>query len=819
MYVTHRVSAQESTLQVNLARGNLSSFGVSDRRTWPARMQWALVAGTLSLFVVLGFWYSMAVPAFEKPDEVYHYAFAQLLAGGNSLPIQTGEISGPWAQEGSQPPLYYWILGRLISWVDLSDFDEISQVNPHANIGDPLYPGNKNLMLHSAVSRPLRGTNLAVHIGRWFSLLLGVVTLWLIYRIARLVFPGSALMAWLVLATVAAVPQVAFISSSVSNDSLIVLLSTAVIYWLARLLARPDDRPIPRWEWLVLGLLAGLAALSKLQGLGLFVLVGIVVIWLASRRRCWQIVPEALAQVLLPAALIAGWWYWRNYRLYGDWLGVVSLFTANGLRHAPQTWGGFWGEMQGLRDSFWGLFGWFNILLPVWVYRALDALTMIAVAGVVSALIIGLFRRRVHLTSRPEQRIAVLLAIWAMVIVGSLVASSLVVLTSQGRLAFPALSAFGVLFVAGLAFWVRLPTRLVAGTRPRTTQSRAGGRGTGPDAVRMLPVLGLLPLALLLCSLYSLTIVLPRSYLPQPPVLALPDDARPALLRFADHLELVGVRLPQGRFGGGESVPLTLYWRTDTRLSRDYALFVQLLDENRQTIANATSHPGWGRNPTTLWQPGAIYPDSYELAIPGGLSSRAPMLATVYVGFIDPASGAPFQARDANGAPVEGMLGRIPLVSSRKSGLQTRDVTSAHVMFQDSMHLAGYAYPGTVKGPRQAVAKDGSSIVVRLLWEASGQPQDEYTAFVHLVGSGGQPVTGFDRLPADGGFTTAYWEKGDRFLSDFTLSLPPDLPPGDYQLWAGLYRSSSQGNIRLPVHDADRPVQDDRVLLGNVKIQ
>jgi hypothetical protein len=51
------------------------------------------------------------------------------------------------------------------------------------------------------------------------------------------------------------------------------------------------------------------------------------------------------------------------------------------------------------------------------------------------------------------------------------------------------------------------------------------------------------------------------------------------------------------------------------------------------------------------------------------------------------------------------------------------------------------------------------------------------------------------------------------------MLLPPDLPPGNYQLWTGLYRSDSQGNDRLPVQDADRPVQDDRVLLGSIAIQ
>jgi hypothetical protein len=779
-----------------------------------ARLQKALVAGTLGLFLVLGFCYSLVVPPFERPDELYHYAFAQLLAGGGSLPVQSGEMDKPWGQEGSQPPLYYWTLGRFISGIDLGDHGRVSQINPYANIGNPLYPGNKNLMLYSSVERSLAGTNLALHIGRWFSLLAGAVALWLIYRIARLVFPGSALMAWLVLATVAMVPQYAFISSSVSNDSLVILFCTAGVYCLARLLDRPDDRPIQWWEWLVLGVLLGMAALSKLQGLGLLVLIGLVVIGLGWRRRSWVLVLEAAVLVLAPAALLAGWWYVRNYRLYGDWSGAVTLFSANGLRDLPQTWGGFLGEMQGLRYSFWGLYGWFNILLPQGVYRVLDAMSLLAVAGVAGGLAAGLRRRELRPASRPDQRIILLLVMWAVIIVGTLMASSLVALTSQGRLAYPALSAFGVLWVAGLVFWLRLPARLAGRAEPRG----AGGEA-GPGRDRLLPLLALVPLGLLLSSLYSLTILLPRSYHAQPPILALPDGVRLTNIRYADHLELVGVRTPEGRFQAGQSVPVTLYWRTDAKVSEDYPMFVQLLDERRETIANITSHPGWGRNPTSLWQPGVIYPDTYEVAVPGGVSSRAPLLATLYVGFLDPVADAPLPATGVGGAAVEGMVGRIPLVSSNRNERLTDDLTPVQVTFNDSIRLTGVAFPGVVEASRQEQGEGNSSVVVRLLWEADGQPRDEYTAFVHLMGPGEDFVTGFDRPPADHGYATGYWQEGDRFLSDFALKLPPGLYPGIYQVWAGLYRSDSQGNSRLPVQSGDRQVRNDRVLLGPLEIK
>ena len=754
------------------------------------------VAAVLVLFVCLGVGYSLVVPPFETPDEVFHFAFARHLSQGNPLPVQTLEATGPWEHEGTQAPLYYFLVGRLTARIDQSDFGQINRQNPRSNLGDPLYPGNKNLMLYSARPMPFRGANLAMHIGRWFSLALGCLTILMVYLTARLAFPGASYLRLLSALIVASLPQFAFISAAVSNDSMIILVSTTAIFWLVRLVTREKTQAIQWWEWGVLGILLGLAAISKLQGLALFAPAGIVVLWLAWQRRTWRLPCVAAALILTPVLAIAGWWYWRNFTLYGDWLGVERLLTINGMRTEALSWGAFRGELRGLRYSFWGLFGWFSIILPGWIYRAFDAISVVALAGFATAGIKAWAVQKRHALDRPSARVKVLLALWAAILSASMLYWATFATSSQGRLLFPALSSFGVMLIAGLATWTSaLPRRW------------------------RLPVLTLLPAGMVACSVYALTILLPSSYRAPAPMRTLPPGVHETHILYGEQVELVAVNLPEGRFKPGEAVPVTLYWRASEKPPTDYELFVQLLDENKEAIANVTSHPGWGRNPTTLWQPGAIYPDSYELAIPGGLRSRAPLVATLYVGLIDPASGTPFQAYDANGVPVEGMVGQIPLVSSRKGDLSTRDLTPARVTFRDSIRLAGYAYPAVVEGSRQAMGKNGSPVVVRLLWEAGGQPQGEYTAFVHLVGPGGDFATGFDRAPVDRGFTTVYWEKGDRFLSDFTMLLPPDLPSGNYQLWTGLYRSDSQGNDRLPVQDADRPVQDDRVLLGSIAIQ
>jgi len=59
-----------------------------------------LVGVLLAVFFVTGLAYSLVVPAFETPDEIYHYAFARHLAAGNGLPVQGPERPGLGNRKG-----------------------------------------------------------------------------------------------------------------------------------------------------------------------------------------------------------------------------------------------------------------------------------------------------------------------------------------------------------------------------------------------------------------------------------------------------------------------------------------------------------------------------------------------------------------------------------------------------------------------------------------------------------------------------------------------------------------------------------------------
>ena len=155
------------------------------------------------LYVLLAGVYSFCVPLFEAPDEVWHYGYVYWVAGGNGLPApDRGDGLAIWAQEGSQPPLYYLAAGLLTRPLtgDLAagDWGRSVRYNPHAAVGEADSFGNRNHLVHGAWDRwPWQGIALGAHAVRLFSILLGVVTVVFTYLIGRCLAPrASFLLCW-----------------------------------------------------------------------------------------------------------------------------------------------------------------------------------------------------------------------------------------------------------------------------------------------------------------------------------------------------------------------------------------------------------------------------------------------------------------------------------------------------------------------------------------------------------------------------------------------------------------------------------------------
>ena len=272
-----------------------------------------------------------------------------------------------------QAPGYYLAAAALTAWIDQSDFPTLyARANPHAAIGEPGAERNRNFFVHHRDEGwPWTQSMLALHIARFFSIFLGAITLWAAYQaVAPILGDRQALAGTAVFAFI---PQFVFISAAASNDNAVNALAALVLWRLVLLVAPAGTAGAAvsegnvcamRRDFLVIGLLLGLALLAKLSALGLVALAGLAVLACAWRVRSVRPVLEAFLWIGLPVAAIAGWWYLRNWNLYGDPL-AWNVWQANILlRVDTATWRTIAAELTSLERSFWGLFGWLNVAYP-----------------------------------------------------------------------------------------------------------------------------------------------------------------------------------------------------------------------------------------------------------------------------------------------------------------------------------------------------------------------------------------------------------------------------------------------------------------------
>lgn len=84
------------------------------------------------------------------------------------------------------------------------------------------------------------------------------------------------------------------------------------------------------------------------------------------------------------------------------------------------------------------------------------------------------------------------------------------------------------------------------------------------------------------------------------------------------------------------------------------------------------------------------------------------------------------------------------------------------------------------------------ALLIDLDWIALRRPDQDYAAFVHLLDGQGRLVAQHDG-PVGGSRLTSTWGVGESERDRHLIMVPAELPAGDYQLVAGLYR----GDFRL----------------------
>jgi hypothetical protein len=585
---------------------NWQQLSAGLRRAW-LQADKALVALLLS-FVLLASLYNLVIPLGEGPDESGHMAYVLFLIDEARLPVQSEEhqdVPG----EGHQPPLAYAAAAGLAAWLPKDALELNLTPNPQF-----VWNGGEELAAFMRSSQelwPWPAQTWAWHIARALSTVWGALSLLICWAIARELKLGR----WIALVAIGLLafnPQFVFGSALVSNDGLLATLSAAAL-WLSirpeRALPAHQAKPDKAWyrAWaaahgqrLALGVVIGLALITKQSAIMLLALLPIAAWWRYQWQwRAWLSYLTAQSLVIL---LIAGWWYWRNYQLYGDLLGLEA-FRAEFMTQAwdwrdSRAWRGAFIQ---LHESFWGRFGWMNIKTPAWWSYLSALISLIAIAGIVRLIVIGWQRR----TLAVLLVLPILSLAWtfSFALTAGLVAW-------QGRFLFPASAPIVLLLALGL--WACLdysPVRQRLASLSELVRRRSLALLGGGMA--------------LVCAAFALTQIAPSyDWYVISEQQAKVESAQALNLRFAEDWK-PGVELRAWRseqpWRAGQPAEVSLIWFANEPSSRNWTVFLHLINAEGEIVAEDNTQPLAGLAPMKLWTKGDWYRDLHTIVLPADL--------------------------------------------------------------------------------------------------------------------------------------------------------------------------------------------------------
>lgn len=719
----------------------------------------------------------MVMGPFENLDEIEHFSAIRYIAETGSLPVHDPVLQKQYfyRQEASQPPLYYILMAGVTRLLGLSseDMNVYLVSNPFVACGPSDHPYNKHGLYHnpSRDAFPWDGALLTLHVLRALTPFLQALTVLGVYAVTRLVFPHRPRAALLAAAITAFNPQFLSVASGVNNDNLVTPLTTIGLY-----LALLTHQRGPSWLRSVgLGILAGLAALSKLSGLGLWALIGLVLLEIAWRRYRSEPAPRhtrwtMAATPILHGALIgviavaiSGWWFWRNWQLYGDLTALQPMLNMVGLRGSPIL---PLNEFGLVFRSFWGQIACSFFSNRFYVLYSL--LTAVGLAGFTWGLVRGERGPAYRKAEQPNRSALFFLVLWFGIIFFAWLRWNMLTPAPGGRLLFPATATISALLAYGVL-------RLLP----------ANWRVWGSRCLVL--VLAVAALAALRWELYPF-FAPPRVYdeASGPPIShSLDATFGPAITLAGYDAQIVDDPL---------YLDVTLYWQAMAPITQDYALAIQLtspIPGDDSLRFNYNTWPGQGNYPTTAWSSGRIIADYYNFRLP---ESDAPTQAwDLLTTFYEYESGDRLPVRIDGRDVGKGLVLTTLRVPGRAPSCPPDGKLASDVRFGDAAQLT-----------HVTVQPADGNVAVDLCWEARQSLPTDYTVFVHLEDASGAQIATGDGPPMGGAFPTSLWQPGDVILD--IRSLPSALPSQGGRITVGLYDPTD--GSRLPVSVDGEPVLD-----------
>jgi hypothetical protein len=129
------------------------------------------------------------------------------------------------------------------------------------------------------------------------------------------------------------------------------------------------------------------------------------------------------------------------------------------------------------------------------------------------------------------------------------------------------------------------------------------------------------------------------------PTSAPASPSHTADFRLGPTIRLLGYDLEQRQEAGGAILDLSLHWQAAQVPETDYTVYVHLMDEEGQLLAQHDAPPRDGTYPSSWWLPGQVVVDQHTVHLDGAYAGSARLL----VGMYDPATLTRLPAYDGAG--------------------------------------------------------------------------------------------------------------------------------------------------------------------------
>lgn len=740
----------------------------------------------IGCFVILAVQYARATPFFEAPDEGAHFLYVHNILEESALPklpknreevIGDDDPTQVWSLERHQPPLYYLLGAALISPTERDDVQDYLIPNPLLFIRQLNPP---NIWLHVPEDSVSGDTATAIWILRIFSLLLSALSLWFIYQTAKLAFPDEALIGLLTLGLVASIPNFIAVSTTVTNDTLVIFLYTMGIYWVVRLW---QQETICKRDVIVLSMILAAIALTKLTGLTLFGIVYFSLLLGLYRQKFTQQQVVTLIVVSIGATVIlAGWWYVRNYSLYDDPLATNANLTFWERDNSPASLAEFGDEAERVWRSFWFMLGHPRVVSdgdveipvegPAFIYSYAGAITIVGVLGILLAL----WRKRDY------RDLIMILSLVCGLLILALIWGTRQVEISYGRLLFPGLAAVGILVVLGWLMVLRDLGQLIA---KFFSQRMSIEIGVG---LLLIGVLVGLQIPLMVAATTGPTYL--KDAFPQLEIVeSLPSRAI-EISGSADGLELLGYELEADIVEPTETVKLWLYIRGQH--PDNPALFVNAFDPTQVELGGTDFYPGM--SPTSRLDPDVVYRVPVEWQLNDVTNVMQTRRLDYYVGWQVPSTESYIQWETPKGGSDTLLLSGPTMINR---GLPSPDVQyPINIVYGDSIGLRGVSFNTTEFNV-------GDELVMQLVWGFEGAMATDWDTVIRLMDREGNVTLELIDYPS--AYPTSAWRDAPDFPDIRRLVVPENTPSGVYHIQVGwrnaegdflTYQANNEASIR-----------------------